>query len=87
MMPEATTPPVWLKLWQSARQAAAMPTALAMQRSVELQVAKLAGVELTIRQLRQAGVYTVTYDEQSDRHLHEVFAPYGILHQPAQLPD
>ena len=87
MMPEATTPPVWLKFWQSARQAAAMPTALAMQRSVELQVTKLAGVALTIRQLRRAGVYTVTYDERSDRHLHEVFAPYGITHQPAQLPD
>ncbi|MDX6260045.1 MAG: hypothetical protein QOH84_1733 [Kribbellaceae bacterium] len=87
MMLEATTPPVWLKCWQSSRQAAAMPTALAMQRSVELQVAKLAGVALTIRQLRQAGVYTVTYDEQTDRHLHEVFAPYGITHQPARLPD
>lgn len=80
-MPEAMTRPVWLKFWQSGRQAATMPSVIAMQKSVEMLVARRAGVALTMRQLRAAGVYTVTYDEPTDRHLHEVFAPFGITYQ------
>lgn len=80
---EATTRPVWLKIWQSSRQGSVLPSALAIHRSVEMQVASEAGVALTIRQLRQAAVYTVRYDEESDRLLHEVFAPYGIPYRQA----
>ncbi|MEV0800713.1 MULTISPECIES: hypothetical protein [unclassified Kribbella] len=60
-----------------------MPSAIAIHRSVEMHVARTAGVALTIQQLRQAAVYTVRYDEESDRMLHEVFAPYGIPYQRA----
>ncbi|MGW6196920.1 hypothetical protein ACWF0M_12305 [Kribbella sp. NPDC055110] len=56
---------------------------MAIHRSVEMHVAREAGVALTIQQLRQADVYTVRYDEESDRLLHEVFAPYGIPYQQA----
>jgi len=85
MTSEATTRPVWLKIWQSQRQGSVMPSALAIHRSVELHVASTAGVALTIQQLRQAEVYTVRYDEESDRLLHEVFAPYGIPYrQPTE---
>ena len=87
MMHEATTTPLWLKVWQSARQASVMPSVMAMQKAVEMHVARKAGVARTIRQLRDAAVYTVTYDEQSDRHLHEVFAPFGITYQPADVPE
>ena len=52
-----------------------------------MHVARRAGVALTIQQLRNAAVYAVTYDEQSDRHLHEVFAPFGITYQPAEVPE
>jgi hypothetical protein len=83
MMPEATTRPVWLRIWQSARQASEMPSVVAMNTTVEMHVARKAGVALTIRQLRRAGVYTVRYDEESDRQLHEVFAPFGIPYQQA----
>ena len=86
MVPEATTPPLWLKVWQSTRQAGAMPSVIAMQKTIEMHVVHKAGVALTIRQLRDAAVYTVTYDEQSDRHLHEVFAPFGITYQPPHTP-
>ena len=82
-MPEATTRPVWLRIWQSARQASEMPAVVAMHAAVEMHVARKAGVALTVRQLRQAGVYTVWYDEESDRQLHEVFAPFGIPYQQA----
>jgi hypothetical protein len=80
---QATTRPVWLKLSQSVPQASVMPSAMAMLISVEMLVAGKAGVTLTIQQLREAEVYTVTYDDQSDRYLHEVFAPFGITYQPA----
>lgn len=86
MMREATTRPIWLRLWQSAQQASDMATVVAMQKAVELHIAEKAGIALTIRQLRDAAVYTVTYDEETDRHLHEVFAPFGITYQPAQAP-
>jgi hypothetical protein len=56
---------------------------MAMHRAVEMHVARTAGVALTIQQLRQAAVYTVRYDEESDRQLHEVFAPFGIPYQQA----
>ena len=82
-MSEDMTRPVWLKIWQSPRQGSVMPSVMAMHRSVELHVARKAGVALTIQQLRQAAVYTVRYDEESDRLLHEVFAPYGIPYQEA----
>ncbi|NEA30568.1 hypothetical protein [Streptomyces sp. SID13031] len=82
MLHQATTRPVWLKFSQSAPQASTMPSAMAMLISVEMIVARKAGVALTIQQLREAAVYTVTYDEQSDRYLHEVFAPFGITYQP-----
>ena len=77
------TQPIWLRIWQSPRQGSEMPSVMAMQRSVEMHVARTAGIALTIQQLRQAKVYTVRYDEESDRVLHEVFAPYGIPYQPA----
>ena len=83
MMPEATTRPVWLRIWQSARQASELASVIAMHTAVEMHVARKAGVALTIRQLRQAGVYTVRYDEESDRQLYEVFAPFGIPYQHA----
>ncbi|WP_132192475.1 MULTISPECIES: hypothetical protein [Kribbella] len=86
MMREATTRPVWLRVWQSAQQASAMRTVVAMQKAVEMHIAEKAGVTLTIRQLRDAAVYTVTYDEENDRELHEVFAPFGITYQPAEAP-
>jgi hypothetical protein len=76
------TGPLWLRIWQSSRQGSLMPSLLAMHRSVELHVARTTGVALTIQQLRRAGVYTVRYDEDSDRLLHEVFAPYGIPRRP-----
>jgi len=79
---QATTRPIWLKFSQSAPQASMMPSAMAMLISVEMLVARKAGVSLTIQQLREAEVYTVTYDEQSGRYLHEVFAPFGITYQP-----
>lgn len=60
-----------------------MPSAMAMYRSVELHVAHKAGVALTIQELRRADVYTVRYDEESGRLLHEVFAPYGIPYRQA----
>jgi hypothetical protein len=82
---DRSTEPIWLKFWQSAGQAADIPCVMAMQVSVEMHVAGRSGVALTIQQLRAAAVYTVTYDEQSDRHLHEVFAPFGIPYQPADL--
>jgi hypothetical protein len=82
-MSEAMTRPVWLRIWQSARQASEMPSVIAMHMAVEMHVARKAGVALTIRQLRQAGVYTVRYDEESDRQLYEVFAPFGIPYQHA----
>jgi hypothetical protein len=77
------TGPLWLRIWQSCRQGSAMPSLTAMHRSVEMHVARKAGVALTIQQLRQANVYTVRYDEESDRLLHEVFAPFGIPYQQA----
>jgi len=77
------TRPVWLRLWQSLRQGSVMPSVMAMHRSIEMHVAHKAGVALTIQQLREAEVYTVRYDEESDRMLHEVFAPYGIPYQHA----
>ena len=80
---EDATRPVWLKIWQSSRQGSVMPSVVAIHRSVELHVARTAGVALTIQQLRRAEVYTVRYDEESDRLLHEVFAPYGIPYQQA----
>ena len=80
-----STEPIWLKFWQSAGQASDIPCVMAMQVSVEMHVARRSGVALTIQQLRAAAVYTVTYDEQSDRHLHEVFAPFGIPYQPSEL--
>ena len=83
MRPEAMTRPVWLRLWQSPRQGSVMPSAMAMHRSVELLVTRKAGVALTVQQLRHAAVYTVRYDEESDRLLHEVFAPYGIPYRQA----
>ena len=83
MMAEATTRPVWLRIWQSQRQGSVMPSAIAIHRSVEQHVAHTAGVALTIQQLRQAAVYTVRYDEDSGRLLHEVFAPYGIPYRQA----
>jgi hypothetical protein len=82
-MSENLTRPVWLKIWQTARQGSVMPSAIAIYRSVEQHVALMAGVALTIQQLRRADVYTVRYDEHSDRVLHEVFAPYGIPYQQA----
>jgi len=87
MMHDVTTLPVWVKVWQSARQASVMSSAMAMHKYVEMHVARRAGVALTIQQLRNAAVYTVTNDEQSDRHLHEVFAPFGITYQPAEVPE
>ncbi|MGW6281310.1 hypothetical protein [Kribbella sp. NPDC055071] len=60
-----------------------MPSAMAIHVSVELHVAHKSGVPLTIQQLRKAGVYSVRYDEDSDRMLHEVFAPYGIPYRQA----
>lgn len=81
---DRSTRPIWLKFWQSAGQASDIPCVMAMQVSVEMYVARRAGVALTIQQLRAASVYTVTYDEHSDRHLHEVFAPFGIPYQPAE---
>jgi hypothetical protein len=86
-MPEAMTGPVWLKFWQSGQQASTMATVIAMQESVEMLVARRAGVALTMRQLREAGVYTITYDEPTDRHLHEVFAPFGITYQQDSGPE
>jgi hypothetical protein len=80
-MRDDTTRPVWLRIWQSARNGSVMPSVMAMHRAVEMHVARKAGVALTIQQLRQAAVYTVRYDEESDRLLHEVFAPYGIPYQ------
>jgi hypothetical protein len=80
---QATTRPIWLKFSQSAPQASMMPSAMAMLISVEMLVAGKAGVPLTIQQLREAEVYTVTYDDQSNSYLHEVFAPFGITYQPA----
>ncbi len=77
------TRPVWLKIWQSVRQGSVMPSAIAIHVSVELHVARKAGVALTIQQLRRAEVYSVRYDEESDRVLHEVFAPYGIPYEQA----
>jgi hypothetical protein len=77
------TRPVWLRLWQSLRQGSVMPSVMAMHRSIEMHVAHKAGVALTIQQLREAEVYTVRYDEESDRMLHEVFAPYGIPYHQA----
>lgn len=82
MLHQATTRPVWLKFSQSVPQASLMPSAMAMLSSVEMLVARKAGVALTIQQLREAEVYTVTYDEQSNRYLHEVFAPFGITYRP-----
>lgn len=87
MMHKATTRPVWLKVWQSTYQASMMSSLMAMQATVEMLVARKAGVALTIQQLRAATVYTVTYDEESDRQLHEVFAPFGITYQPAEVPE
>jgi hypothetical protein len=60
-----------------------MPSIIAMHKAVEMHVARKAGVTLTIQELRQAAVYTVRYDEESDRQLHEVFAPFGIPYQQA----
>ncbi|WP_132213189.1 hypothetical protein [Kribbella steppae] len=82
MMPVATTRPVWLKFSQTAGQASLVPCVMAMHRSVEMHVARRAGVALTIQQLREAAVYSVTYDESVGRHVHEVFAPFGITYQP-----
>jgi hypothetical protein len=83
MMHRTTTPPVWLKVWQSTHQAAEISSVMAMLAAVEMLVARKTGVALTIQQLRAARVYTVTYDEEDGRHLHEVFAPFGIPYQPA----
>lgn len=80
-VPLATTRPVWLKLCQSAAHASTMSCVMAMHRSVEMYVARTAGVALTIQQLRDAAVYSVTYDEQTDRHVYEVFAPFGITYR------
>jgi hypothetical protein len=79
----STTPPVWFKVWQSMHQAGELSSAMAMLTTVEMLVARKTGVALTIQQLRAVSVYTVKYDDQSDRHLHEVFAPYGIPYQQA----
>ena len=49
MVHKATTPPLWLKVWHSTRQAAAMPSAIAMQKTVEMHVARKCGVALTRR--------------------------------------
>ena len=35
MMPEATTRPVWLRIWQSARQASELPSVVAMHTAVD----------------------------------------------------
>ncbi|TCN35484.1 hypothetical protein EV644_11546 [Kribbella orskensis] len=64
--------PVGWPLWVALLAAA---TIVAMHRAVEIHVARTAGVALTIQQMRQTAVYTVRYDEESDRLLHEVFAP------------
>lgn len=80
---EETSRPVWLRIWQSPRQGSVMSSVMAMHRSVEMHVARKAGVALTIQQLRQAEVYTIRYDEESDRLLHEVFAPDGIPYRQA----
>ena len=85
-MPLATTRPVWLKICQSAGQASMVSCVIAMHRSVEMYVARKAGVALTIQQLREAAVYSVTYDEQTDRHVYEVFAPFGITYRPTVVP-
>jgi hypothetical protein len=82
-MKQDMTRPLWLRIWQSPRQGSLMPSLIAMHRSVEQHVARKAGVALTIQELRQANVYTVRYDEESDRMLHEVFAPYGIPYRQA----
>ena len=85
LMPVATTRPVWLRFCQSAAQASTVVGIVAMHRSVEMCVARMAGVSLTVQQLREAAVYSVTYDEESDRHVYEVFAPFGITYQPAAV--
>jgi hypothetical protein len=80
-----TTPPVWFKVSQSMYQAEEISSVMAMLTTVEMLVVRKTGVALTIQQLRAAGVYTVKYDDERDRHLHEVFAPCGIPYQPADL--
>jgi hypothetical protein len=74
---QATTVATWLKVSVQS-QHDGMADLMATHRAIEMLVEEKVGIPLTIAQLRDAGVYEVRYDEESDRYLHEVFAPFGI---------
>ena len=74
---QATTAAVWVKLWVQPERTR-VADLIITHRTIEMLVEEKVSHPLTIAQLRDAGVYEVTYDEQSGRYLHEVFAPFGI---------